>query len=99
MATREERLAANESFFREVNEEIERLTEGWALESLRDFVCECSDASCTQVVSMTLKEYRGVRAHRHRFAVVPGHELPEIETVVERHQRYLVVEKHAELAE
>jgi hypothetical protein len=28
-----------------------------------------------------------------RFAVVPGHELPEIEMVVERHAGYLVVEK------
>jgi hypothetical protein len=34
-----------------------------------------------------------------RFAVVPGHELPEIETVVERHPAYLVVEKRQADAE
>jgi hypothetical protein len=34
-----------------------------------------------------------VRGDNDRFAVVPGHENPEIERVVERHERYVVVDK------
>jgi hypothetical protein len=33
---------------------------------------------------------------RERFAVVPGHEDPEIERVLERTDRYLVVDKRPE---
>jgi hypothetical protein len=49
---------------------------------------------------MTLVEYEAVRAEPTRFAIVPGHEQPEIETIVERHDpTYLVVEKREEDAE
>jgi hypothetical protein len=34
-----------------------------------------------------------VREQDDRFTVVPGHESSEIEAVVERHDRYLVVDK------
>jgi hypothetical protein len=42
---------------------------------------------------MTVAEYQAIRAEPTRFAVLPAHELPEIESVVERHPNYLVVEK------
>jgi hypothetical protein len=48
---------------------------------------------------MTLAEYEAIRAEPTRFFVVPGHERPEIESVVERHGAYLVVEKREEDAE
>jgi hypothetical protein len=48
---------------------------------------------------MTLVEYEAVRAEPTRFAVVPQHELPEIETAVERHPNYVVVEKREPEAE
>jgi len=38
-------------------------------------------------------EYQAIRAEATRFAVLPGHELPEVESVVKRHPTYLVVEK------
>ena len=34
-----------------------------------------------------------LRAEPTRFAVKPGHELPDVERVVERHESYFVVEK------
>ena len=42
---------------------------------------------------MSLAEYDRVRRQRDRFAVVPGHETAEIEHVVERDERYLIVDK------
>ena len=42
---------------------------------------------------MTLGEYERVRGQRDRFAVVPGHETDEIEYVVERDERFVIVDK------
>ena len=42
---------------------------------------------------MTVDEYEAVRAKATRFAVAPGHEIPDIERVVARHPSYFVVEK------
>ncbi len=45
------------------------------------------------VVALTLGEYEAVRANPRRFVIVRGHDLPEVEVVVEDHERYAVVEK------
>jgi len=42
---------------------------------------------------------RGDRAESTHFAVVPEHEQPEIEVVIERHPTYFVVEKSQEDAQ
>jgi hypothetical protein len=42
---------------------------------------------------VTLAEYEAIRAESTHFAVVPQHEQPEIEVVIERHPTYFVVEK------
>ncbi|HEV8250424.1 MAG TPA: hypothetical protein VGQ15_10665 [Gaiellaceae bacterium] len=102
MAARAERKARNEALFREVNERraaIDRQARGgWADPTeLFEFVCECGvEGGCEGRVQMTLEEYESVRQQDDRFPVVPGHESPEIETVVERNERYVVVDKHAE---
>jgi len=46
-----------------------------------------------------LSEHETIRADPTRFAVVPGHELPEIETGVERHPGYLVEKRQADAQE
>jgi hypothetical protein len=99
VTTRDERRAANEAVFREVNERraaIDRQAEeGWAESGeLFEFVCECGvEGGCEGRIEMTLQEYDAVRKQDDRFAVMPGHESPEIETVVERNERYVVVDK------
>ena len=42
---------------------------------------------------MNRAQYEAVRAHAERFFVLPGHEDKEIESVVEKHDRFFVVEK------
>jgi hypothetical protein len=94
VSSREERLAQNEIFFRRVNERIAELTDRWP--GVLDLVCECANARCHEVLHMQVDEYEQLRSNPRRFAVVPGHELPDIEAVVEQHDdRYLVVEKHS----
>ena len=56
-------------------------------------VCECCDESCDETSALTLEEYERVRADANRFAVLPGHEVAEVEQVVEATDRYVVVAK------
>jgi len=64
-----------------------------------DFTCECGRTECSETMMMTIAEYEAIRAHATHFGVVPQHEEPEIETVIERHQTYFVVEKREEDAQ
>ena len=93
MGAREERVARNETLFREVNERIRDVNVALATAEATDFLCECGDESCTLPISLTLAEYDAVRAEATHFAVVPGHVVPDIELVVAQNDRYLVVEK------
>lgn len=95
---RDERLAQNEVMFRRVNERIvsdlRARREGGSHEL--EIVCECSDRDCLRVLRIEVAEYEWLRLNPRRFAVLPGHEAPAVEDVVERHDRFVVVEKHAE---
>src|ERR671930_2767916 len=99
MEKRLEPRARNESLLREVNDRIEELSEnveaqGIAPEGgLVEFHCECGRDGCTERVRMTVAEYDHVRSDNDRFAIAPGHETPEMEAVVERNERFVVVGK------
>ena len=91
--TTSDELAGRETLFREVNENIASLT-GLITETDHQlFICECSNTACTESLELTAEEYEAVRAHPTRFVVKPGHQLPEIERVIEGNGRFLVVEK------
>jgi hypothetical protein len=90
MTSREERVGKNEALFREVNERIREVT---TYDGDVEFLCECGDASCTRAITMTLDEYETLRTESTRFAVVVGHETPDVEYVVEENDRFAVVEK------
>ena len=89
----EERLARNEALFREMNEAINGLAERLDSGMEQGFVCECSDTSCAEHISLTLGEYEAVRADPSRFVLAPGHVIPELETVVAHDADHVVVEK------
>jgi hypothetical protein len=90
----EQRAARNESLFREVNENIARLEERHGTTMLEPvFLCECSNADCTQHITVGPDVYARVRKEPRQFLVIPGHEDPQLERVVETHRDYLIVEK------
>ena len=94
------KLGRNEALFRQVNERLKALGEGFSMVAERaDFVCECADELCAEPIQLTLEEYERVRSDSRWFVVVRGHERPEIETIVwDISADVVVVEKPAELA-
>jgi len=94
MSSREERIGLNEAVFREVNERIEHLAETFDLRAPLDLICECGDAKCVERITMTTAEYEEIRSEAHQFAVHPGHEYPDVESVVARLKGYDVVRKN-----
>ena len=81
---------------REVNERVAELGgQTWAgPEQPLEIHCECgSFPSCEVQIRITPAAYERVRAQDDRFAVAPGHETPEIETVVERGETWVIVDK------
>jgi hypothetical protein len=84
------RAAAAEINGRQVNEAIE--PRGWTRGSAV-FVCECGHLGCSETVRIGILDYEAVRTSFDRFLLVPGHEIEEVDKVVERHEGYLVVVK------
>lgn len=96
----EERLALNEALFRDVNERIREISDTFEqADATYDFLCECSDPSCSERVVLTPAEYEHVRAEPTRFVVAKGHALPEIESVVEQARDHVIVEKEGAAAD
>ncbi len=94
MDTRLDRMARNESLFREGNERLGGLRAAAGSPALSTkFHCECGDESCTEWIWMSVSEYEAVRSQDDRFVVVPGHETPGLECVVERKAGFLIVDK------
>jgi hypothetical protein len=83
--------AKTQTLFREVNERIEHIAKAHAVNG--EVLCECAAQDCAEPIRLTLDEYEAVRRIPTHFFVVPGHDVPEIERVVEENERYVVVEK------
>jgi len=90
-----ERLARNQALFREVNERLKEIDTPPTV-SFREFVCECSEPSCTKSLAVATGEYEAVRSNPKLFMVARGHELREVERVVFDNDRFLTVEKTVE---
>ncbi len=95
-----DRLAKNQALFRDVNERVREIDDRHGVaagaNALWDFLCECAHSDCRQPVSLTLEEYERVRSNPVFFAVLPGHERPEVDRVIETTDRYVLIEKHPE---
>lgn len=108
----ERRLAENEVFFREANQNIskgfkelkdianEEGDEEWAKNADEpiNFYCECSNIKCRERIGLKPSEYENIHKNSSQFAVLPGHNIPEIERIVNSSENYLVVEKNIALS-
>jgi hypothetical protein len=99
LTTREERLANNEAMFRLANERMADWDEVRVSEAAEHYFCECADPDCREKITLRKSEYEAVRSDPRHFATVPGHEIPDVETVVERHEGWVVIEKRPEVSE
>jgi hypothetical protein len=82
---------------REVNQRVAELGDqgSWGDDDrLIEIHCECGAfPACDAKLILPVEDYLRVRSQDDRFAVAPGHESPELETVVERRGTWLVVDK------
>jgi hypothetical protein len=98
---RQTKAAKNQALFREINERVKDLNEGFSLVApVGEWLCECANDTCTERVSMTADEYEAIRQEATRFFVAPDdeHVWPDVELVIERRESYWVVEKIDEAA-
>jgi hypothetical protein len=88
-----ERVARNQSTFRDANERIIAAAGEIGVDARAvPFICECAESACTQVLLIDLADYTSVRRHPRRFLHAVGHS-DDVGTVVEVHGHYVVVEK------
>ena len=98
-ASREERVARNEELFQVVNRQIVKLEETLGTRKTFSMVCECGKKHCLDGFEVEPATYQRVRTNPLLFFVVPGHEDPQVEKVLEQTPQYLVVEKAGRAAE
>jgi hypothetical protein len=94
-----ERAARNEEVFRGVNERIEEGAEQHQVSDSLPFHCECGASACLETIEIPPARYAAIVRERYHFVVIPGHEEPRIERVVETEAHFLVVEKIGEARE
>jgi hypothetical protein len=57
------------------------------------FICECSVLDCDEHVSISIDCYTELHKRADYFVIYKTHNTPAVETIVERHDTYDVVEK------
>jgi len=94
MDERARRIGENEALYRSINDKIESLNEtfGVVAETMA-VICECGKLECSEQIELDIPTYEHVRADPTHFVVLPGHELLDVETVIERHNGFNIVRK------
>jgi len=94
-----ERVARNQSTFREANEDIERRAEELVPNAEEvPFICECPDPGCTSVALLSVVDYEMVRSRGEWFFAVPGHEVcvvsgEKVAKIARRYPAFTLMEK------
>ena len=97
MSEREQRLAANEAYFRDVNERVqEHVKEVAGSAAMFNILCECSSMACAERIAVSAAEYGEAHRDPRQFIVAHGHLQLDIEEPVEHTDRYEIVRKLAE---
>lgn len=93
------RVGENEGLYRLVNERIKAISADVAAPGGEfSVVCECAFLDCKTQIGIRPHVYEKARAHSDQFIVLRGHQLDDIETVVEDHGRFVVIAKTPEEA-
>jgi hypothetical protein len=107
------RKVENEVIFREYNESVEKkfksLKEMAKKEGQEEFIkekdiplhfyCECSDIECKKRVIVKPSIYKKIHENRSKFIIICGHEIEEIEYVLDKTDEYCVIEKREKAPE
>jgi len=86
---REERIIRTEELYRQLNESIAAMLDG----AEPSFLCECGNPLCNETIDLTPQDLRMLHAKPGFYAIIPGHEIPDVETVVLQSDGYAIVRK------
>lgn len=87
------RLSKNQALFRDVNERVAKVAEEFVTYGPLSFVCECSNTECGSQLELTHEEYERVRTVANWFLIRPGHDIRDIEEIVDSNERFAIVAK------
>jgi hypothetical protein len=91
VSSRDERVARTEEFFKRVNDTMRKeLGDGDG-----NFLCECGNIACTEKLALSAEDLRLLHSIDGYLVVLPGHEIPELESLVKVNGHYAIV--HNEL--
>jgi hypothetical protein len=94
MGPRARKIGENEALYRSINEKIGDLNATFGVVSeTMTVVCECGRLECTEQITLDIPTYERVRSDATRFVLLPGHEEPDVESVVEEHDGFNIVQK------
>ena len=97
---RARRMRQNEELMEELNRRMERM-----LEEIREdeeetdadapiaFLCECSHVDCRERVHLEPSVFDRIHKDPDVFILVPGHEIPDVERIVDQMGDFLIVRK------
>jgi hypothetical protein len=89
--SRDERMRETEQFFRGINEVIARKTPP----NGGRFLCECANSHCNTTFEMDAQDLMLLHVQPGAYVVLAGHDLPDLEDVVERRDGYAIVRSRA----
>ncbi|HTI34838.1 MAG TPA: hypothetical protein VL422_14250 [Miltoncostaea sp.] len=96
---RARRMRANEELMEELNRRMERLLDDIREQDDEDrdapiaFLCECSHLDCRERIEMEPSRFDRIHQDPEQFILVSGHEIPDVERVVDQFPNHLVVRK------
>jgi ANTAR domain-containing protein len=86
---REERIVQTEEFFRQINDLMAR-------NGRRDgqvYICECANPYCNVTMDVTDEDITTLHSMPGYYLILPGHEIPDVEQVVQKTATYTIVTK------
>jgi hypothetical protein len=85
-----QRAIQTERFSRATNTEI-----GHSEVPVTNYVCECGNPMCTEPIRLSAELLLRLHAEANLFVVVPGHEITDVEFVIERGNGFVIVRRDA----
>jgi hypothetical protein len=82
-----ERIVQTEVFFRAINDEIAALD---GTETML-YLCECGNPACAEGIPLPPGAIAQLRSSPGHFVVLSGHEIADVESVVDRSDGYVIV--------
>jgi hypothetical protein len=63
----------NQLLFREVNQRIREVSDGWGPDGAVEFLCECGHEECVATFALTEAQFDGLLGNEDRFVLASEH--------------------------